>query len=70
MLSKKLETLFRALPPSLYLALAMTDSEEKAELWTLMQENGCSELKAAFQVAERIDQAPWSRDISIDFKPK
>ncbi|MNW15649.1 hypothetical protein D3C71_2142260 [compost metagenome] len=57
MLSKKLETLFRAVPPSLYLALAMTEPEEKAERWTLMQENGCSELEAAFQVAERIDQA-------------
>ena len=28
-LSKKLETLFRAVPPSLYLALTMTEPEEK-----------------------------------------
>jgi conjugative transfer ATPase len=56
-LSKKLETLFRAVPPSLYLALAMTEPEEKAERWTLMQENGCSELEAAYRVAERIDIA-------------
>ena len=56
-LSKILETLFRAVPPSLYLALAMTEPEKKAERWRLMQENGCSELEAALQVAERIDQA-------------
>eukprot|EP01132_Coremiostelium_polycephalum_P012558 gene12558-15343_t len=56
-LSKKIETLFRAVPPSLYLALAMTEPEEKAERWTLMQENVCSELEAAFRVAERIDRA-------------
>ncbi|MNV32122.1 AAA-like domain protein [compost metagenome] len=56
-LSKKLETLFRAVPPSLYLALAMTEPEEKAERWTLMQDNGCSELAAAYRVAERIDGA-------------
>jgi hypothetical protein len=56
-LSKKLETLFRAVPPSLYLALAMTEPEEKAERWTLMQKNGCSELEAAYRVAERIDRA-------------
>lgn len=56
-LSKKLETLFRAVPPSLYLALAMTEPEEKAERWALMQEHGCSELQAAFRVAEAIDRA-------------
>nr|WP_222933322.1 conjugative transfer ATPase [Pseudomonas fragi] len=56
-LSKKLETLFRAVPPSLYLALAMTEPEEKAERWTLMQNNGCSELEAAYRVADRIDRA-------------
>ncbi|WP_447792077.1 conjugative transfer ATPase [Pseudomonas farris] len=56
-LSKKLETLFRAVPPSLYLALAMTEPEEKAERWTLIQENDCSELEAAYRVAERIDRA-------------
>jgi hypothetical protein len=56
-LSKKLETLFRAVPPSLYLALAMTEPEEKAERWTLMQENSCSELETAYRVAERIDRA-------------
>ncbi len=56
-LSKKLETLFRAVPPSLYLALAMTEPEEKAERWALMQDTGCSELEAAYRIAERIDRA-------------
>ena len=56
-LSKSLEVLFRAVPPSLYLALAQTEPEEKAERYQLMQQHGISELDAAFKVAERIDQA-------------
>ena len=56
-LSKKLETLFRVVPPSLYMALAMTEPEEKAERWSLMQEHRCSELDAAYRVAARIDSA-------------
>jgi hypothetical protein len=55
--SKKLETLFYAVPPSHYLALAMTEPEEKAERFALMQEHGCSELEAAFRVAERMCRA-------------
>jgi hypothetical protein len=55
-LSKNLETLFRVVPPSLYLALAMTEPEEKAERWMLMQAHNCSELEAAFSMAERIDK--------------
>jgi hypothetical protein len=35
----------------------MTEPEEKAERWTLMQDHGCSELEAAYRVAERIDRA-------------
>jgi hypothetical protein len=53
-LSKNLETLFRVVPPSL--ALAMTEPEEKAERWMLMQAHNCSELEAAFSMAERIDR--------------
>ena len=52
-----MEVLFRAVPPSLYLAMAMTEPEEKAERFQLMQQNGISELDAAFRVAEKIDQA-------------
>ena len=56
-LSKSMEVLFRAVPPSLYLALAQTEPEEKAERYQLMQQHGISELDAAFKVAEKIDQA-------------
>lgn len=55
-LSKNIETLFRIVLPSLYLALAMTEPEEKAERWRLMQAHHCSELEAAFRMAERIDK--------------
>ncbi|QDF96924.1 conjugative transfer ATPase [Azoarcus sp. DD4] len=56
-LSKSMEVLFRAVPPSLYLALAQTEPEEKAERFQLMQQYGISELDAAFKVAEKIDRA-------------
>jgi len=56
-LSKSMEVLFRAVPPSLYLAMAMTEPEEKAERYQLMQRYGIGELDAAFKVAEAIDRA-------------
>ena len=56
LLSKSMEVLFRAVPPSLYLALAMTESEEKKERYDIMQSQGVSELDAAIQVAARIDR--------------
>ncbi|MBG5754437.1 conjugative transfer ATPase [Pseudomonas aeruginosa] len=56
-LSKSLEVLFRAVPPSLYLALAQTEPEEKAQRYQLMRQYGCTELDAAFKVAEEIDRA-------------
>ncbi|VFR67052.1 Type IV secretory pathway, VirB4 components [plant metagenome] len=56
-LSKSMEVLFRAVPPSLYLALAQTEPEEKAERYQLMQQFGISELQAAFKVAEKINRA-------------
>jgi hypothetical protein len=65
-LSKSMEVLFRAVPPSLYLALAQTEPEEKAERYQLMQQYGISELDAAFKVAEKIDRPaassrrPWT----------
>lgn len=54
-LSKSTEVLFRAVPPSLYLAMAMTEPEEKAERFRLMNERGISELEAAMVVAQEID---------------
>lgn len=56
-LSRSMELLFRVVPPSLYLALAMTEPEEKNERYQLMQHYGISELEAAIRVAERIDRA-------------
>jgi conjugative transfer ATPase len=64
-LSKNYEFLFRTVPPSLFLALAMTEPEEKQERFEIMQEKRCSELEAAFWVAEKLDRArgiepmPW-----------
>lgn len=65
-LSKSMEVLFRAVPPSLYLALAMTEPEEKAERFQLMQQFGISELDAAFKVAEKIDQARGIESLPLD----
>ena len=56
-LSRSMELLFRAVPPSLYLALAQTEPEEKAERYQLMQQHGISELDAALKIAEHIDRA-------------
>lgn len=56
-LSKSMELLFRTVPPSLYLALAMTEPEEKNERYRIMGEHGCDELDAAIIMAERIDKA-------------
>lgn len=56
LLSKSMEVLFRAVPPSLYLALAMTESEEKKARYDLIQSQGVSELDAAIQIAARIDR--------------
>lgn len=54
-LSKSMEVLFRAVPPSLYLAMAMTEPEEKHQRHQLMQAHGIDELAAAFRVAAQLD---------------
>ncbi len=70
-LSRSMELLFRVVPPSLYLALAMTEPEEKAERHRLMQAHGIGELDAALMVAANIDRArgieppPTHRESSI-----
>ena len=46
--------LFRNVPPALALALAQTEKDERAERAAIMQETGCTELDAVYQVAERI----------------
>ncbi|WP_073664180.1 conjugative transfer ATPase [Pseudomonas aeruginosa] len=65
-LSRSMELLFRAVPPSLYLALAQTEPEEKAERFQLMQQFNISELDAAFKVAEKIDQARGIESLSLN----
>ncbi len=65
-LSKSMEVLFRAVPPSLYLALAQTEPEEKAERFQAMQQYGISELDAAFRIAERIDRARGIQSLALD----
>ncbi|WP_127958560.1 conjugative transfer ATPase [Serratia microhaemolytica] len=54
-LAKRIEALFRAVPPSLYLALGMTEKEEKAARRALMQQYQCSELDAAKRIAHQLD---------------
>ena len=65
-LSKSMEVLFRAVPPSLYLAMAMTEPEEKAERYQLMREHGIGELEASFKVAEKIDRARGMEPLPLD----
>ncbi|NWB94815.1 conjugative transfer ATPase [Pseudomonas gingeri] len=55
-LSKSMEVLFRAVPPSLYLALAMTEPEEKKQRYDVMQELGVDELGAAIKIAADLDR--------------
>ncbi|WP_312226610.1 conjugative transfer ATPase, partial [Stutzerimonas nitrititolerans] len=66
-LSRSMELLFRAVPPSLYLALAQTEPEEKAERYQLMQQHGISELDAALKIAENIDRARGIAPLSMDW---
>ena len=55
-MSDNLETLFRNVPPSLSLALAMTEKHEKAQRRKVMDELGCSEVEAAYEVAQKISR--------------
>ena len=61
-LSDSIEALFRVVPPSLYLALAMTEPEEKAARMQLMRKHNCSELEAAFMIAKQLDKARGIKD--------
>ncbi|EME8577320.1 hypothetical protein V0N23_002678 [Salmonella enterica] len=47
-MSHNLNVLFRSVPPGLYLALGMTEKDEKAQRRELMQAHGCTEMEAAF----------------------
>ena len=65
-LSKSMEVLFRAVPPSLYLAMAMTEPEEKHQRHQLMQAHGISELEAAFEVAAQLDRCRGIEPLIVD----
>lgn len=56
-LSSRLAEVFRAVPPSLTLALAMSEAHQKAERRNLMDEHGISETDAAKMVAKTLDRA-------------
>lgn len=49
--------LFRNVPPALSLALAQTEGDEKARRRRLMDEHHCTELEAAYLVAQQIAEA-------------
>lgn len=65
-LGGRLQSLFRVVPPSLYLSLAGTEPEEKAERAEIMQELGCSELDAAIKVAEKLDKLRGLEPVSSE----
>ncbi|AMB86013.1 conjugal transfer protein [Pseudomonas agarici] len=66
-LSKSMEVLFRAVPPSLYLALAMTEPEEKKQRYDVMQALGVDELGAAIQIAADLDRLRGIEPHTITF---
>lgn len=66
-LSKSMEVLFRAVPPSLYLALAMTEPEEKKQRYDVMQATGVDELGAAIQIAADLDRLRGIEPHTITF---
>lgn len=55
-MSANYEALFRIVPPSIFLALAMTEKTEKAERKILMNKNKITELEAAIKIAEEMDK--------------
>ncbi|WP_257111673.1 conjugative transfer ATPase [Pseudomonas ficuserectae] len=66
-LSKSMEVLFRAVPPSLLLALAMTEPEEKKQRYDLMQSLGVDELGAAMAIAHDLDRLRGIEPTTITF---
>ena len=56
-LAESVECLFRNVPPSILLSLAMTEKHEKAARAKLMQQQGIEEVDAAMLIAADIDKA-------------
>ncbi len=54
LISSRLVTLFRNVPPALALALSQTEKSEKAARAELMNERGISEVEAAYLIAESL----------------
>jgi len=50
------EMLFRTIPPSLILALALNEKDEKADRAVLMKENKITEVQAAYMIADEFDR--------------
>mgnify|MGYP002700333958 CR=1 FL=1 len=55
-LADNLQCLFRNVPPPLALALAMTEKHEKQQRAEIMKSQHCSELEAAFTIADRVGE--------------
>lgn len=53
-LADKVQALFRNVPPSIALALAMTEKHEKRERAKIMEEKNCSELDAVFEISRNM----------------
>lgn len=53
-MSGKLMTPFRNVPPALALALSQTEKDEKARRAAIMRRSGCSELEAVYRIGESI----------------
>ncbi|RMV98441.1 conjugative transfer ATPase [Pseudomonas caricapapayae] len=66
-LAKSMELLFRVVPPSLYLALAMTEAHEKKQRYDLMQSQGLDELGAALAVGQALDRKRGIEPATITF---
>ncbi len=67
-LSKSMDALFRAVPPSLYLAMAMTEPEEKAARFKIRQEHKINELDAAIRMAADIDRARGIEPLQLNLR--
>lgn len=56
-MSDKLLSLFRNVPPAIAMALAQTEGDEKRVRKKIMDEHGCSELEAAYKIAEQMRES-------------
>ena len=61
LLSPKVQGLFRNVPPRLYLAMAMTEQEEKHQRKVLMQQHHISEIEAAEMIAKMMMKKPLGK---------